>query len=116
MNAPAFTLTRDLATAKLDAANRWAEGITPLIQAYLDMGALLDRLELGFNGWNPAGAHEVVMSQVHSSLAQSHGGLRRDIEDYRESVIDDLTVGIDEYETLMGCALSVDAAVKAVVK
>lgn len=106
------SLSRDLAEAKLEQANRWPEGIAPLIQAYLDLGALIDKLELGFNGWKPAGVHEFVMSQCHSALAQDHGRLRRDIEDYRESVIDDLTVGIDEYDAMLDCALSVDAAVR----
>ncbi len=97
---------------KLEQANRWPDHIKPLLQAYLDLGAMLDRLELGFNGWKPQGVHEVVMSQCHSALAQDHGRLRRDIEDYRDSVIDDLTVGIDQYEAMLDCALSVDAALR----
>lgn len=54
------SLARDLELAKLDQANRWPEHIKPLIQAYLDLGALLDKLELGFNGWKPTGAHGVA--------------------------------------------------------
>ncbi len=108
------SLARDLEAAKLETANRWPDQIKPLIQAYLDLGALLDRLEQGFNGWKPAGVHEFVMSQCHSELAKDHGRLRRDISDYRESIIDDLTVDIDQYDALLDLAVSVDDAMKAV--
>lgn len=123
------SLARDLEAARLESANRWAEPIKHLIQAYLDLGALLDKLEHGFNGWKPNGAHELLMSQAHSALAEDHGRLRRDIEDYRADAIEacmpprpyarNLTQ--DEWDrrdellnALMDQATSVDAAVKAV--
>ncbi len=119
------TLARDLEAAKLETANRWPDQIKPLIQAYLDLGALLDRLELGFNGWKPVGAHEELMAQVHSALAKDHGALRRDIQDYREDRIDDAHSwqgGSDDdwdrydatRDALLDLAVSVDDAVKAV--
>lgn len=123
------SLARDLEAARLDAANRWPEAIMPLIKSYLELGELLDRLEMHFNGWNPKGAHEELMSRVHGALAQSHGMLRRDIEDYRESAIEEClpprpysrNLTQDEWDrrdelqdALLDQATSVDAAIRAV--
>lgn len=123
------SLSRDLEAARLDAANRWADPVKPLIQTYLDLGAMLDKLELHFNGWKPKGAAEELMARVHSALAQSHGELRRDIQDYREDAIEacmpprpySQNLTAEEWDrrdemlnALLDQATSVDAAVKAV--
>lgn len=127
MNAPT-TLARDLEAARLDLANNWAEPIKPLIETYLCLGEMLDKLEQGFNGWKPTGSAEELMAGVHSALAKSHGQLRRDISDYRNDAIEacmpprpyarNLTAGEwdrrDEMlNALLDQATSIDAAIGA---